>query len=240
MIHFCAVKPETEIMNGYNFICHKWQVTRIMSICGPLKSEQQNYWTPSLSVLLSGLFSIYMKVQRLAPQCPGLDGIPFLTLWTWVFWSCICIKCLVPGLAALWGARVRWGVFIAGSLHAWSFTLELFTRWRQWLIYCTQNVSRLGLEEQEIMGFSVWHVFYQGEMRLSNNITISEVWVSSPFLAWRMTSSLVGDNFLCCWNSKTESNVMLECLCRENNYPNASEMQAEDYEENVSSHEESN
>lgn len=183
------------------------------------------------------VFHLY-ESSEISPPVSGRNS--FLTLWIWVFWSCICVKCLVPGLAALWGARVRWGVFIAGSLHAWSFTLELFTRWRQWLIYCTQNVSRLGLEQQEIMGFSVWHVFYQGEMRLSNNITISKVWVSLPFLVWRMTSSLVGDNFLCCWNSKTENNVMLECLCRENNYPNASEIQAEDYEENVSSDEESN
>lgn len=32
----------------------------------------------------------------------------------------------------------------------------------------------------------------------------SEAWLSSPFLEWRMPSSLTGDNFLCCWNSETE------------------------------------
>jgi len=55
-------------------------------------------------------------------------------------------SCLVPGLAALWGARVGRGVVVAGRLHTWSFTLELFSRWRQRLVYRTQHVRRLGLE----------------------------------------------------------------------------------------------
>lgn len=60
---------------------------------------------------------------------------------------------LVPGLAALRGARVGRGIFVAGRLHARRFTLELFPRRRQRLVYRTQNVGRLGLEGREMTAF---------------------------------------------------------------------------------------
>lgn len=121
---------------------------------------------------------------------------------------CRCTTCLVPGLAALWGAWVGRGVVVAGGLHTRGFTLELFPRRRQRLVYCTQHVSRLGLEEGE-MTKSLNFIQQNPEMRCkSQNIVISEVWLNLPFLVWRMTSSLVGDNFLCCWNSERERNLV--------------------------------
>lgn len=39
------------------------------------------------------------------------------------------------------------------------------------------------------------------------------VWLSLLFLVWRMPSSLVGDNFLCCWNSEREQFYVRELVC---------------------------
>lgn len=58
----------------------------------------------------------------------------------------------VPGLAALRGARVGRGVFVAGRLHARRFALERFTRRGQRLVYGGQDVSRLGLRAAEKKG----------------------------------------------------------------------------------------
>lgn len=171
MIHFSAVKPETEIIMGTILYARSDKLQESCLCVVTRRAERVNVF--DLCVVQRLVFHLYQSSEIRSPKWPGLDGIHVLLFEFVFFCSLICTKCLVPGLAALWGARVRWGVFIAGSLHAWSFTLELFTGWRQWLIYCTQNVRRLGLEEQEIMGFSVWHMFYQGEMRLNNDITIS-------------------------------------------------------------------
>ena len=119
---------------------------------------------------------------------------------------------ILPGLAALWGAWVGRGVVVAGRLHTRSFTLELFPCRRQRLVYRAQNVSRLGLWEKRN---GKWQEFELGMcflIKCDNNVTVSEVWLSSPFLVWRMTSSLVGDNFLCCWNSETGRNLVSERL----------------------------
>lgn len=124
MIHFCAVMSETQL-----FI-----LTILYKKCNSRCKWQNKH------------ISVCVCVVR------RFDFNYWKTTWTGrALWGvCMCVPCLVPGLAALWRAGVGWGVVVAGRLHARRFALERFPRRWQWLVHCAQNVGRLGLEEHEV------------------------------------------------------------------------------------------
>lgn len=154
------------------------------------------------------LFCTFYIDSKITHECLELEltGETGLTLVSWSTLQCGALDECVHALHVLYLVLLRCGepgLDEESSLLAVSIREALlcscFPADDSGLFTAPKTLADFGFDEGGATGDKngVRHVTELGLKTL-------QVWLILPFLVWRMTSSLVGENFLCCWNSETE------------------------------------